>query len=180
MYKYGFGYIWEQPYNIDEQLFRAVFKQRLIDNAIQEWNDDLNNNRTMSLYRLVKNKFGYEKYLDLAKYKSYRQNITKIRMSSHKLRIETGRYGRNRIDRNERLCQICNCGDIEDEYHFIIICSKYSDIRKKYIAKYYLQRPSMYKFLELLSNKNHKILDNLAIFIKHALQIRNVHLTIMS
>ena len=84
--------------NIDEQLFCAVFKQRLIDNAIQEWNDDLNNNRTMSLYRLVKNKFGYEKYLDLAKYKSYRQNITKIR-----LRIETGRYGRNRIDRNERL-----------------------------------------------------------------------------
>ena len=128
----------------------------------------------------VKNEFGYEKYLDLSKYKSYRQHITKIRLSSHKLRIETGRYGRNRIDRNERLCQICNCGDIEDEYHFIIICSKYSDIRKKYIAKYYLQRPSMYKFLELLSNKNHKILDNLAIFIKHALQIRNVHLTIMS
>ena len=121
LYKYGFGYIWEQPYNIDEQLFCAVFKQRLIDNAIQEWNDDLNNNRTMSLYRLVKNEFGYEKYLNLSKYKSYRQHITKIRLSSHKLRIETGRYGRNRIDRNERLCQICNCGDIEDELSFILL-----------------------------------------------------------
>ena len=38
----------------------------------------------------------------------------------------------------------------------------------------------MFKFLELLSSKNHKILDNLAIFIKNALQMRNSHLTIMS
>ena len=98
-------------------------------------------------------------------------------MSSHKLRIETGRYGRNRIDRNERQCQICNCGDIEDEYHFIIICNKYSDIRKIYIDKYYTQRPSMFKFIELLSSKKHKTLDNLAIFIKNALQVRNANLT---
>ena len=41
LYNYGFGDVWEQPYNIDKQLFCAVFKQRLIDNAIQECNDDL-------------------------------------------------------------------------------------------------------------------------------------------
>ena len=56
LFNYGFGDIWEQPYNIDESMFRAIFKQRLIDNAMQEWKDDLNNNRTMSLYCLVKKK----------------------------------------------------------------------------------------------------------------------------
>ena len=35
--------------------------------------------------------------------------------------------------------------DIEDEFHFILICPAYIDLRKTYIHKYFHTRPSGYK-----------------------------------
>ena len=49
-------------------------------------------------------------------------------------RFKTGRFktvrdeNRNcfrRMNKSERLCHICKSGDIEDETHFISVCSKY-------------------------------------------------------
>ena len=38
---------------------------------------------------------------------------------------------------NERLCQICNEPEIEDELHFILNCKGSEDLRTRYIKKYY-------------------------------------------
>ena len=54
----------------------------------------------------------------------------KIRISNHKLMIETGRY--NQTSRNERFCLICNSGIIEDEFLFLVNCPKYSIPREKF------------------------------------------------
>ena len=54
----------------------------------------------------------------------------KIRISNHKLMIETGRY--NQTSRNERFWLICNSGIIEDEFLFLFNCPKYSIPRKKF------------------------------------------------
>ena len=54
----------------------------------------------------------------------------KIRISNHKLMIETGRY--NQTSRNDRFCPICNSGIIEDEFHFLFHCPKYSIPREKF------------------------------------------------
>ena len=51
-----------------------------------------------------------------------RSVLTKLRLPSHKLRIETERYNRNRTDRELRYCTLCNVNDVEDEYHFLLIC----------------------------------------------------------
>ena len=56
--------------------------------------------------------------------------LVKIRISNHKLRIETGRY--NQTFRNDRFCPICNSGIIEDEFHFFFNCPKYSIPREKF------------------------------------------------
>ena len=50
----------------------------------------------------------------------------KLRISNHKLDIETGRY--NKISRCDRICPVCSL-DIEDEIHFLFDCAKYSSIR---------------------------------------------------
>jgi hypothetical protein len=63
-----------------------------------------------------------------------------IRLSSHNLFIETGRY--TGIVRNERKCILCNLNVLEDEFHFVLQCTKYNDLSKKYIKKYYWSRPS--------------------------------------
>lgn len=124
------------------------------------------------LYKDIKNVFQYEKYLDLLP-SSLRHYISRIRLSAHPLLIQSGRNGSNRIPRNERFCIYCSLHDIEDEeYHFVLVCTCYNDLRKKYIQKFYYVRPSMYKFLELLNSDNKIILRNLACYIREALAMR--------
>ena len=60
---------------------------------------------------------------------------------------------------------MCNNKDVEDEYHFILECSKcismYVEIRWKYIKTYYCINPSAFKLTQLLSVQNIKELNSL-------------------
>ena len=60
--------------------------------------------------------FFLEKYLlqeSLIKWK----NLTHLRISSHKLSVETGRFNKTPLE--NRLCAMCDKGLVEDEFHFI-------------------------------------------------------------
>ena len=93
----------------------------------------------------------------------YRIALTRLRVSSHRLEIEMGRWHKpNKIIRSERKCQ--NCNVLEDEFHFILECPVYLEIRSQLLSKYYLKRPNMHKFTELLMSDNKKIVNNLAKF----------------
>ena len=76
---------------------------------------------------------------------------TKITVSAHRLRVETARYGINRLGRHDRKCLICNTENIEDEYHFVLCCTKYRDLRKKCLPRKYYDRPNILKMIELLN-----------------------------
>ena len=41
--------------------------------------------------------------------------------------IESGRYGRGRIEKAERKCFYCTKNDIEDKFHFVTKFSFYND-----------------------------------------------------
>ena len=66
-----------------------------------------------------------------------------IRISTHSLRVETACYGTNRLERHDRKCRICNTETIVDDYHFVLCCTKYRDIRKKYLPRKYYDRPNI-------------------------------------
>jgi hypothetical protein len=68
---------------------------------------------------------------------------------------------------------MCNLNVVEDEYHFILQCEKYIDVRKKYLKKYYWQRPSCFKLVQLLYVRNIKELNNLGKYLLLAEKIRN-------
>ena len=53
--------------------------------------------------------------------------FTRFRLSSHGMKIETGRWAR--IDRENRSC---DCEEIQDEYHVLFNCIKSDDTRSKY------------------------------------------------
>ena len=101
----------------------------------------------------------------------YKLFISKFRLSSHCLAIETGRH--KKVPRDQRFCKICNSGDIEDEYHFIFKCQLYQNEREKLFKPYYWRRPSMYKLINLLSTSNVKELCNLGKFIEKASNLRS-------
>ena len=60
----------------------------------------------------------------------YRASITRWRVSNHKLGIETGRYKRPFLARQDRLCTSCNA--LDDEDHAIFKCPNLSDTRLKF------------------------------------------------
>lgn len=63
--------------------------------------------------------------------------------------------------------------DIEDEFHFVLKCPLYSDLRKKYIKPFYYKKPSVFKLVLLLSTQNIKELCNLGKCLYTAFEIRN-------
>ena len=94
-------------------------------------------------------------------------------MASNRLEIEAGRWVRvnERVPVNERKCRLCNV--MEDEYHFVIECNRYNELRKKYIPKYYFQRPSMYKFVELVTTENNILMNKFGSFVYQAFKLRS-------
>ena len=54
---------------------------------------------TMGIYKHYKTSFGFENYLDLLPLK-FKNVLSKLRLSSQKLAIETGCYTENRVERN--------------------------------------------------------------------------------
>ena len=101
-----------------------------------------------------------------------RQSLTRLRTSSHRLEVEVGRWVKlERVPFEHRMCTTCNL--LEDEYHFVIECQRYNDIRRKYIRPSFYVRPNMFKFLELLQSTNVSIVKNLALFVYKAFKERN-------
>ena len=115
--------------------------------------------------------FQFQPYFEKINVCKYIQALSKLRVSSHRLAIESGRWARptrNPID--ERKC--VNCNILEDEFHFVIECDMYINFRIRYIPKYYWKRLSMFKFVELKNTTNIKLLRNLSVYIYQAFKCR--------
>ena len=170
--RHGFAEVWQYPESVNMKPFLAVLKTRLIDTFLTEARAGIRNSSSLSLFKELDNNTEIAPYLKLLFNEKYRTALAKIRLSSHLLAIETGRH--NGILRENRKCTFCDLNDIEDEYHFIIICPLYRDIRKDYIPNYYVKKPSMDKFITLLKCTSVKRLKNLATFVIKATKLRNL------
>ena len=80
----------------------------------------------------------------------HRIALTKLRLSNHKLVIETGRYSRPFKKPAERICPICKI-EMEDEYHFINICPGYWE--KTCSLPGYLEKEYRIKISRMSPNK---------------------------
>ncbi len=98
------------------------------DNCISDINN-VNKFPKLRTYKDFKVSFEAEDYLYDIKNISHVRFLAKFRLSSHSLRIETGRYERPKIPAEQRLCLLCKSGDVEDEAHFLLKCSLYENHR---------------------------------------------------
>ena len=166
LFKYGFGYAWiNQNYVKYDCSFIQNFKQTVVDSFWQENNANI---QELSKNRLYRN-LNLESidYLHLLPNNFIRIAITKLRLGSHHFLIERGRW--KKLELIDRLCITCN--DIEDEYHIVMCCKKYKDLRYKYLPETLYNRPSMYKFINLLNSKNITVLRKLGLFLFNVYRI---------
>ena len=132
-------------------------KLRLKDNFVQNWQSSLCGSSRERFYCLfsIFSIFDHQLYLQKVKINKFCIALSKLRVSSNRLEVEVGRWSRpNRIPIDERKSRVCK--KLEDEYHFLIECQLFKDLRIKYPKRYYWNRPNMLKLKELMSSTNVK------------------------
>ena len=108
----------------------------IYDHYQKIWELRLNLNSKARFYHSFKADIKFEPYLNIICDRSLRVVLSKLRLSDHELNIETGRH--HSIKRDERYCPFCNDNSIEDEYHILFQCSKYSALNIKFPAEFSL------------------------------------------
>ena len=140
----------------------------------------------MRTYNLFKFSKGKESYLNFIKNSQVRSAFAKFRTSSHKLKIETGRYDRkwNPIEMcfkntppQERKCDKCDSGEVENELHFLIKCNNYK-YQRQLLFEVALRNCTNFnylsddnKFIWLMSNENKDTIISVADFIFNCMKI---------
>ena len=119
----GFYHVWLNQDVGNANAFLIQFKQRLNDNFTQNCHErESNSSRAFFHINIADCK--PESYLTPIKVLKFRNSVARLRVSSHRLEIEAGRWTRPRTPVNERLCNTCNC--LEDEFgHCVIFCLCY-------------------------------------------------------
>ena len=76
-----------------------------------------------------------------------RKFLAKTRLGCLEIRLETGRWARPRIPEEARICQVCENfnKNVEDEFHFIFECFRYSSQRALWFEK--LEIPKNFQIL---------------------------------
>ena len=123
----------------------------------------------------------YLPHLHHIKNVKYRKSVTELRLSSHKLSIESGRYPR--LKRDERLCVLRKMS-IASEKHCIIEClhPALSSLRNNYMSVIFnvnnnlslLPRNTLFKYILVFADNN--ITDISAAYVHDNLKVYEEHL----
>ena len=119
-------------------------------------------------YRIYKDIFGFEDYLILLP-DNLRVVLTKFRCRNNKMPVEIG--VRDNVPREQRICKLCDTGDIGDEFHYLFICKHFISHIKKYIQPFYLKHISTIKMHAIMNVNNINVLTKLALFTKIVMNI---------
>ena len=115
LFEHGLGFIWHNQWYLsrDDTFIINLFQQRIKDHFWQKINGDINNLSKNRLYTHLNVSLINNNYLFNIKEKYIRNALTKIRLGSHNLMVERGRW--KNLELIGRQCS--NCYLVEDEYH---------------------------------------------------------------
>ena len=160
------------PYNCETKKF---VKSAVKEKFVSDWYDNMHCKPGLRLYKLFKHDFKCEPYLQNVKNTNIRKMFTRLRTSSHSLEIERGRYV-NKLE-CDRVCSLCNV--VENEYHFVMICPIYRELRSEFLCKIksmfpFISQYSLYEqFLFFMGFDDYNLHCEFSKFIFNAFNIRS-------
>ena len=122
-------------------------------------------------YKTFKTTYCIEPYLTMNLPKKTYVNIARFRVSSHNLRINTGRHESPKLPINERICNKCDSNEIEDEQHCLLSCTNNAVPRIQLINEVTRFHPDFQhlnitdKFKILMSSKEEDVIKALGNFL---------------
>ena len=162
--RYGFADVYNGVTRVgDVKMFSKLFKQRMIDCYMQEWHAKLTESERYNIYKTFKDSLFQEYYMNCITISKFRTVLTRFRLGINDLNIN------NRYNDNTKLCPFC--GNIENETHFLLQCTKYKLLREKYIWKHF-NNDIHVNVADILQKENKTILRDVAMYIYYALKLR--------
>ena len=76
------------------------------------------------------------------------------------------------IPRALTLYKSCDLGFVEDEYHFVIICPAYENLKEKFMPNKFLKFTSILIFRKLMASRDRETHRRLTLYIKVAMKLR--------
>lgn len=98
-----------------------------------EWNRQVNIKPKLRTLKLIKRDFHTERHLHIPLSRSQRSLLSQCRGGVLPIRIETGRF--HGLAPEERICELSNLGEIENEIHFLLDCPFYNTQRRVLFQK---------------------------------------------
>jgi len=170
--KMGFGYVWKNGGNINENGFVQSLKQRLRDCYRQEWHSRIGNSDRFIMYGSFKSVLEAERYLNNVNIKKFRDAFIRFRFGINELRANR-RFQKEQD--NENQCPFCT-NVVENEEHFLLHCYLYDDIRSKYLKSYvHIAKRTGLAFL--IDGRGTQKTRKVAMYIHYAMKRRNEQLS---
>jgi hypothetical protein len=175
LFQYGYGWIWEAQ-SIPET-FNLVneFRQRIKDCELQCWATDVKSLPKLRTYCLFKETREEEFYLssEISIPHRLKSQLARFRTGNHCLEIEVGRH--SKVSPENRVCKFCkennNVDIVENEYHVLLECFMYSEIRNFYLSKHY-DTANHNSFICLMKTRKKQCIIDVANFINGMFKIR--------
>lgn len=166
LYRFGYGYVWESQGVDNAKAFLKDFRNRLIDCYMQEWYGQMQLNDRYLFYTTFKQSCKIASYLFSVNVYT-RKALIRFRLGVSFLHTHKLRY--SHVTSEALDCPFCP-GQMETEYHFLIICPKYNHIREIYLPPKYYIRPTAFKMTLLIANE--KLSMKLATYLTKAFEVR--------
>ncbi len=117
----------EDPWSNNSEIPMDRLKSQVVDRQTRDWRHHCATKDKLRTYRMFKHDMKVAAHLNSNLPKFERSLISQLRLGVLPLRIETGRF--TRLEVHERLCEVCDKNQVEDEAHFLFHCDMYNDLR---------------------------------------------------
>jgi hypothetical protein len=155
-----------------------ILKEKLFNNYSNQCMTSVPQFPKLRTYRTFKTEFQLEPYLSLPFNPENTIALARFRISSHSLRIETGRHTHPKTPEEDRLCTFCSTNSIENEIHFLMECPFYSHDRSNFMLEILPHIPNLTdlntneQFVKIMSSKCPDVIKALGKFVHRSFENR--------
>jgi hypothetical protein len=112
----------------EEEEWNEIVRERIHEREEKKWRKNCLLKPKLRTYVQLKTKLRTEPFLTVY-HRSGIPELVKLRGGSNRLRIEQGRYRKETVE--QRICEVCDSKEVENEEHFMLNCHAYRDLREK-------------------------------------------------
>ena len=171
LFRFGFGYVWQNKRVQAINMFMRCFRQRLTNNRWQDWKNRIDASDKFTFYRQFKTNHVQEVYLSVVINKYVKNALVKFRFGISSIAVHSLRYKLHSY--SDTICPLCRAS-VENEVHFTLCCSAPNDLRGKFLPDKFCMQPSSFRLVLLLSTENENIIKNFAIILYLAFKRREI------